>query len=133
MKWFKQIFSRRRFYGDLSEEIQGHLEEKVEELVGNGMSRRGAESAARREFGNVTLMKEKSRDVWRWSFMENLLSDVRYGVRILLGNPGSAGTASGPSGSLNQDHSLLTGHHADVAKLQARMAEISRGQPRAGV
>src|SRR5438105_11835364 len=88
MKWFKQIFSRRRFYGDLSEEIQGHLEEKVEELVGNGMSRRGAESAARREFGNVTLMKEKSRDVWRWSFMENLLSDVRYGVRILLGNPG---------------------------------------------
>ena len=70
MKWFKQIFSRRRFYGDLSEEIQGHLEEKVEELVGNGMSRRGAESAARREFGNVTLMKEKSRDVWRWSFME---------------------------------------------------------------
>jgi predicted permease len=84
----KQLFSRRRLYGDLSEEIQGHLEEKVEELVGNGMSRKEAESTARREFGNVTLMNEKSRDVWRWSFLENLLSDVRYGLRILLGNPG---------------------------------------------
>src|SRR5215467_4258180 len=88
MNWLKQLFSRRRLYGDLSEEIQGHLEEKVEELVGNGMSRKAAESAARREFGNLTLMKEESHNVWRWSFIENLFSDVRYGSRILLGNPG---------------------------------------------
>jgi len=88
MNWLKQLFSRRRLYGDLSAEIQAHLEEKVEELVGNGMSRKEAESAARREFGNVTLMKEESHNVWRWSFIENLLSDVRYGLRILLGNPG---------------------------------------------
>ena len=88
MNSLKQLFSRRRLYGDLSEEIQGHLEEKVEELVGNGLSRKEAESAARREFGNVTLMKEESHNVWRWSFIENLLSDVRYGLRILFGNPG---------------------------------------------
>ena len=88
MNWLKQLFSRRRLYGDLSAEIQAHLEEKMEELVGNGMSRKEAESAARREFGNVTLMKEESHNVWRWSFIENLLSDVRYGLRILFGNPG---------------------------------------------
>src|SRR5215472_12302350 len=88
MNWLKQLFSRRRLYGDLSEEIQAHLEEKVEELVGNGMSRKEAESAARREFGNLTLTQEVSRDVWRWSLLENLLSDIRYGSRILLGNPG---------------------------------------------
>src|SRR5215472_11117031 len=88
MKWIKGLFSRRRLYGDLSEEIQEHLEEKVEELVGNGMSRKEAEAAARREFGNVTWMKEESRDVWRWSFIENLLSDIRYGFRVLFGNPG---------------------------------------------
>ena len=88
MNRLKQLFSRRRLYGDLSEEIQGHLEEKVEELVGNGMSRKDAESAARREFGNVTLTKEEGRDVWRWSFLENLLNDIRYGLRILFANPG---------------------------------------------
>ncbi len=33
MNWLKQLFSRRRFYGDLSEEIREHLEEKIEELV----------------------------------------------------------------------------------------------------
>ncbi len=88
MNWLKQLFSRRRLFGDLSAEIQAHLEEKMEELVGNGMSRKEAESAARREFGNVTLMKEESHNVWRWSFIENLLSDVRYGLRILFGNPG---------------------------------------------
>src|SRR5438874_420722 len=88
MKWFKQIFSRRRFYGDLSEEIQGHLEEKVEELVGNGLSRKGAESAGGREFGNVILVKEKSGVVGRWSVLETLLSVVRSGVGVLLGTPG---------------------------------------------
>jgi hypothetical protein len=33
MNWFKQLFSRRRLYNDLSEEIHEHLEEKIEELV----------------------------------------------------------------------------------------------------
>src|SRR6516162_2030625 len=87
MNWLKQLFSRRRLYGDLSEEIQAHLEERVEELVTNGRSRKEAEAVARREFGNVTLMKEESRNVWRWSFIENLLSDTRYGLRVLFGNP----------------------------------------------
>jgi hypothetical protein len=40
MNWFKQLFSRRRLYDDLSEEIQAHLEEKIEELVASGMPRK---------------------------------------------------------------------------------------------
>src|SRR5437773_3660854 len=52
------------------------------------MSRKDAESAARREFGNVTLMEENARDVWRWPSIENLLHDLRYGFRILRNNPG---------------------------------------------
>ena len=36
MNWIKQLFSRRRLYGDLSEEIQEHLEEKIDELVAGG-------------------------------------------------------------------------------------------------
>src|SRR5713101_2829584 len=62
MMWLKQLFSRRRLYNDLSEEIQAHLEEKIEELVASGMSRKEAAHAARREFGNVPLVEERSRE-----------------------------------------------------------------------
>ena len=88
MNWLRQLVSRRRLYGDLSEEIREHLEEKVAGLVGNGMSRKDAEFAARREFGNVTLTEERARDVWRWPSLENLVRDVRYGFRMLRNNPG---------------------------------------------
>src|SRR5882762_6306727 len=87
MKWLKQLFWRRRLYGDLSEEIREHLEEKIEELVAGGMSRKEAAAAARREFGNVMLVEEDSREVWRWPSAEDFLMDVRYGLRVLRKNP----------------------------------------------
>src|SRR5882762_2009610 len=83
MSWFKQLFSRRQLYGDLSEEIREHLEEKIEELVAGGMSRKEAAAAARREFGNVMLVEEDSREVWRWALIENFLMDVHYALRTL--------------------------------------------------
>jgi predicted permease len=87
MNWLRQLFSRRRMYGELSEEIREHLEEKTEYLVAGGMSREEAAYTARREFGNVSLVEEKGRDVWRWLSIENFLGDVRYGLRMLLRNP----------------------------------------------
>jgi len=87
MSWLGRLFSRRRLYKDLSEEIQEHLEEKIEELAAGGMSRKEATAAARRAFGNVTLTEEDSRNVWRWPSVEELLADVRYGVRALRRNP----------------------------------------------
>src|SRR5271156_5056246 len=87
MNWFKQLFSRRRAYDDLSNEMQGHLDEKIEELVAAGTSRKEATAAARREFGNITLMEGDSRDVWRWLSIENFFADVRYGLRMLGRNP----------------------------------------------
>src|SRR6202158_3615948 len=87
MNWFKQLFSRRRFYDDLSEEIQQHLQEKIEELVASGMPGKEAAAAARREFGNVTLMAEDSRAVWQWPSIESFFADVRYGTRMLRRNP----------------------------------------------
>jgi predicted permease len=93
MNWFKQLFSRRRLYDDLSEEIHEHLEEKIEELVASDMPRKEAAAAARREFGNVTLMEEDSRRVWRWPSIEDFFMDVRYGVRMLRKNPGFTAVA----------------------------------------
>jgi predicted permease len=87
MNWLKQVLSRRRMYGELSEEIREHLEEKTEELVAGGMSREEATHAARREFGNVNLVEENGRDVWRWLSIETFFADVRYGLRMLTRNP----------------------------------------------
>jgi predicted permease len=87
MTWLKRSFSRRRIYSELSVEIQAHLEEKIEELVSSGMSRADAAYKARREFGNVTLTEEDGREAWRWPAMEDLLLDVRHGLRALRHNP----------------------------------------------
>jgi putative ABC transport system permease protein len=87
MNWLKQLFSRRRLYHDLSEEIRAHLEEKIEGLVASGMPRKEATAAARREFGNLTLTEEDSCQVWRWPSLEDFFMDVRYGARMLAKNP----------------------------------------------
>src|SRR5262245_5853498 len=88
MKRFGRFFGRKQLHGELSQEIQEHLDEKIEELLATGMSREEAEHAARREFGNVTLAEEDSRSVWRWAFLEDLIADVRYGLMTLSKNPG---------------------------------------------
>src|SRR6202158_1372109 len=87
MRWFKRLFWRRRPFGELSEEIQAPLEEKIEELVADGMSRKEATAGARGAFGNVTLTEEDNRSVWRCPSVEELLADVRYGLRALRHNP----------------------------------------------
>jgi predicted permease len=88
MMWLNRLLSRRRLQSDLSEEIREHLEEKIEQLVAEGRSRKEAEATARREFGNVTLTEEDSRAVWRWAAIEDFVMDVRFGVRMLRKNPG---------------------------------------------
>ena len=88
MNFLTQLFQRRRLQQDLSDEIREHLEEKVEELVAGGMSRQDAEFAARREFGSVTQIEEQGRETWRWPTLESVLSDCRYGLRMLRKYPG---------------------------------------------
>src|SRR6266481_968687 len=93
MNWLRQLLSRRRLYNDLSDEMQQHLDEKIENLVAAGMTRKEAAYAARREFGNITLIEEDSREVWRWPSIESLIADIRYGFRVLRKNPGFTAVA----------------------------------------
>ncbi len=88
MNFITQLFQRRRLQQDLSEEIREHLEEKVEELVEGGMARQDAEFAARREFGGVTQIEERGREIWRWPTLESILADCRYGLRMMRKYPG---------------------------------------------
>jgi predicted permease len=87
MTWIKRLFSRRQLYQDLDHEVTFHLEQRISELIATGMSREEATAAARREFGNVTLMKEKARNAWGWTGFDDLLGDLRFGLRMLRKNP----------------------------------------------
>jgi putative ABC transport system permease protein len=87
MNWLKQLFSRRQLDRDLSAEIREHLEERTDALIAGGLSPEDAAAAARREFGNVTLLEERARDVWRWAMVESFFADLRYAFRQLRKSP----------------------------------------------
>jgi predicted permease len=93
MGWLRQLFTRRRRYNELSESIREHLEEKIADLTDHGMTREQAEQAARRDFGNVTVIEERSREVWQWPTLEAILADLRFALRQLRKAPGFALTA----------------------------------------
>jgi predicted permease len=75
---------------ELEEEIRSHLQEAIRERLERGESLQEAESAARREFGNVELVKETARDAWGTRAFEELSRDFQYGFRQLRRSPGFA-------------------------------------------
>ena len=93
MQWLVQLFSRRRRYDDLAISIQEHIAERAEELMEGGMPRVEAEQAARREFGNVSLIEQRSREAWQWQTLESIVADVRFALRQLVKSPGFTATA----------------------------------------
>jgi predicted permease len=89
----RQIFRRRLIHDDLAEEIQEHLAEQTDALMAEGMSRADAEAAARRKFGNVTLMEEKGREAWQLPRVEGWIADLKFALRKLCHSPGFAFTS----------------------------------------
>jgi macrolide transport system ATP-binding/permease protein len=71
---------------DLDDEIAHDLAADAEERVRCGIPREEAALASRRDFGNVTLLKEDVREVWIWASLNRLSQDVRYGWRTLRSN-----------------------------------------------
>jgi putative ABC transport system permease protein len=81
------LLRRGRFDADLDEEMRLHRELREKEQIERGLSPKEAHCAVQRRFGNDLVLREESRDMWGWSWLENTLQDVRYAWRILMKYP----------------------------------------------
>jgi predicted permease len=84
MRWW-QI---RKRDADLERELRSDLDLEEEEQRERGFSPEEAHHAALRAFGNPTLIREHTRAVWSWNWLEDLLRDLRISIRTLLRSPG---------------------------------------------
>lgn len=79
---------RRGWSDDLAEEIESNLHLAAEDHQAHGMQSDQARAAARRSFGNPTLISEKARDTWTFPRFETFVQDLRYGARNIRKSPG---------------------------------------------
>jgi predicted permease len=77
------VFRSDRHARDLDRELAFHLQERTDDLVSRGMSRDAAGREARRRFGNYGSQKEHTRDVDIFAWLDSLIDDLRYAVRML--------------------------------------------------
>jgi predicted permease len=80
-------WNRGRRDRELDEELLGHVRMAIEERVARGEPRDEAERAARREFGNLGVVREVTREMWGGGWVERLVQDLRYGARTLRRSP----------------------------------------------
>jgi putative ABC transport system permease protein len=82
------LWGRRNRDAQLEEEIRSHFQMAIRDRIDRGETAEQAEASVRREFGNVGLVKEVTREFWGWSTFEQLVQDLRFGTRMLIKNPG---------------------------------------------
>lgn len=86
----RSLFRKAEVESELSEELEDHLDRKARELIATGSAPNEARRTAMREFGGLEQSKERCRDARRVNFLEDVIQDVRHGVRVLRKNLGFA-------------------------------------------
>lgn len=87
MKRILRYFRSKQFERDLDDEMQAHLEEKIEELVAEGLPPDEARVQAAQQFGNNTQLREACRERWAFGKLDDMVQDLRYAARVLRKNP----------------------------------------------
>src|SRR5262249_43250955 len=85
---FRALFQKRRVEAEMEEELREHVELQTKENVRAGMSETEARRAAMRQVGWVERLKEERRDQQGVGWLEDIVRDVRLGVRVLRKHPG---------------------------------------------
>src|SRR6266478_3923056 len=83
----RSLFHRKKVEAELDDELRFHFENQVSKLVQSGLTPAEAQRRARLEFGGMEQLKEEHRDARGVNFIETLLQDIRYGLRILGRTP----------------------------------------------
>ncbi len=84
----RAFFRRNRLDDELAEEIRLHIELRRDALVADGMAADDAEREARRQFGNVTAIRERAREEWIRPWIASIVQDVRFATRLMTRSPG---------------------------------------------
>ena len=90
----RTLVRRRQVEGDVDQDMQLHLALLQQQLRDGGMPADQARTAAHRRFGNALRLREQCRDAWGWTWLDDLRSDLRFGVRGLARNSGFTATAA---------------------------------------
>src|SRR5262245_41147166 len=86
----RSLFLRKRVEQELDDELQFHLDRKIEELTKTGLSPDEARYVALKDMRGLEQRKEERRDTRQLHFVDDVVRDVRHGLRNLRKNPAFA-------------------------------------------